>query len=87
MHPCPGNWVAIGHAVVYFARAANTLSAGIKCRHCRLVLISSVSLIEPNKKHAFNVNNVIGMYISYVYVLDMPITYLFINGNTFENAS
>ena len=28
--------MAIGHAVVYYdAQAAQTLSAGIKCRHCR----------------------------------------------------
>ena len=25
MHPCLGNWVAIGRAVVYYARAAHTL--------------------------------------------------------------
>ena len=31
MHPCPGNWVAIGRAVVYYARVAHALSAGIKC--------------------------------------------------------
>ena len=30
MHPCPGNLVAIGHAVVYYARAAHAFSAGIK---------------------------------------------------------
>ena len=36
MHPCPGNWVAIGYAGVYYARAAHTLSAGIKCRYCSL---------------------------------------------------
>ena len=35
MHPYPGNWVAIGHAVVYYAWAAREFSAGIKCRHCR----------------------------------------------------
>ena len=34
MHLCPGNCVAIGRAVVYFAWAAHTFSAGIKCRHC-----------------------------------------------------
>ena len=28
MHPCPGNWVAIGREVVYYARAANAFSAG-----------------------------------------------------------
>ena len=27
-------WVAIGHAVVYYAWAAHTFSAEIKCRHC-----------------------------------------------------
>ena len=34
MHPCPGNWVAIGHAVVYYAQAAHTFSAGIECLYC-----------------------------------------------------
>ena len=33
MHPCPGNWVAIGRAVVYSARAAHAFSAGTKCQH------------------------------------------------------
>ena len=33
MNPCPGNWVAIGRVVVYYAQAAHTFSAGIKCRH------------------------------------------------------
>ena len=35
MHPCTGDRVAIGRAVVYYARAAHAFSAGIKCRHCR----------------------------------------------------
>ena len=35
-HPCPGKWVAIRCAVVYYARAAHAFSAGIKCRHCSL---------------------------------------------------
>ena len=34
MHPCPGNWVVIGRAVVYNARAAHVFSAGIEWRHC-----------------------------------------------------
>ena len=34
MHPCLGNWVVIGHAVVYFSQAPPAFSAGIKCRHC-----------------------------------------------------
>ena len=39
MHPCPGIWVEIGRAVVYYARAARAFSAGIKCRHCTLSII------------------------------------------------
>ena len=35
MPPCPWNMVAIGHAVVYYARYAHAFSAGIKCRHCK----------------------------------------------------
>ena len=35
MHPYLENRMAIGRAVVYFAQAAHTFSAGIKCRHCR----------------------------------------------------
>ena len=35
-HPCPGKWLAIGRAVVYYARASHTFSAGMNCRHCRL---------------------------------------------------
>ena len=30
MHAYPGNWMAMGRAVVYFARAAHVSSAGIK---------------------------------------------------------
>ena len=33
MHACPGNLVAIRHAVVYYARAVHAFSAGIKCWH------------------------------------------------------
>ena len=34
IHPCPGNWVAVGRAVEYISRAALAFSAGIKCQHC-----------------------------------------------------
>ena len=37
MSLCPGNWVAIGSAVVYHAQAAHTFSAGSICRHCMYV--------------------------------------------------
>ena len=38
MHPCPGNWVEIGRAVMYHARGDQAFSAGIKCWHCTLFL-------------------------------------------------
>ena len=36
MPPCQGNWMAIGHAVVYYVLAASVFNAGITsiCRHC-----------------------------------------------------
>ena len=34
LHPCPGHWVVIRRAVVYYSLAAHAFSAGIKCRHC-----------------------------------------------------
>ena len=34
MPPCPGNWMSIGRAVVYYARAAHAVCVGIKCWHC-----------------------------------------------------
>ena len=48
MHPCPGNRLTIGRAVVYYAKAAHTFSAEIKCQHC---IISSVDITE--KKYNF----------------------------------
>ena len=41
MNPCPGNWVVVGCAVVYYAWPVNAFSAGIKCRHCRSTLYPS----------------------------------------------
>ena len=38
LHPCLGNWEAIGLPVVYYARAVHLLSAEIKCRHCMFYL-------------------------------------------------
>ena len=34
LHPYPKTWVAIGHAIMYYARSAHIFSARIKCRHC-----------------------------------------------------
>ena len=51
MHQCPGNWVAIGPVLMYYARAADTFSAGIKCWHCisHLAHILSQLFIFPRK--------------------------------------
>ena len=35
MYPCLGNWVVISHAVMHYAQAAHTFSAGIICQHCK----------------------------------------------------
>ena len=39
MHPYPGNRVAIGRAVVYYAWFACKCSAGIKCQHCKNIYV------------------------------------------------
>ena len=52
MHPCPGNWVAIGRAVVYYARAAQAFDARIKCQPCILrkqgLMLLGVLLLLPH---------------------------------------
>ena len=44
MHPCLGNWMAIGHVDVYYTEAVHAFSAGIKCRHCSLCTDSPVNI-------------------------------------------
>ena len=39
MHPCHENWVAIGRVVLFYAWAVLTFCAGIKCRHCREIIL------------------------------------------------
>ena len=46
MQPCPGNWVEIGRAVVYYARDDQAFSAGIKCRYCNKCLYESLREIQ-----------------------------------------
>ena len=48
MHPCPRDWVTIGCAVVYYARAAHAISAGIKCCHCISSIMSKYLLSTSN---------------------------------------
>ena len=46
--PCQRNWVATDRAVLYYARADHTFSAGIKCRHCVTVAdINAVVFVIP----------------------------------------
>ena len=39
MHLSPGNRVAIGHAVVHYARSVHQFCAGIKCWHCMVIYL------------------------------------------------
>ena len=48
LHPCPDNRVAIGRAVVYYARAAHVFFAEIKCRHCRCFHRSLTTVLAFN---------------------------------------
>ena len=48
MHPCPDNWVAIGRAVVYYARPAHVFCAEIKCQHCRCFHRSLTTVLAFN---------------------------------------
>ena len=59
MHPCPGNRVAIGRAVVYYTLAAHTFSAGIKCRHCSCGCMGGVlrRLLLPISLRSVTVNH------------------------------
>ena len=53
MHQCPGNLVAIGHAVVNYARAAHAFSAGIKCPYC--IVRPAARLLLSCLVHSFQV--------------------------------
>ena len=49
MHPYPGNWVAIGHAVVHYAWINLTFSAVIECRHFIIILLKIKPKGDGNK--------------------------------------
>ena len=50
MYPCPGNWSVTGRAVVYHARTAHTLRAGIKCQHCMCMSIDCNQVAKSYKQ-------------------------------------
>ena len=67
MHPCPGNRVVIGRAVVYYARTAHAYSAGIKCRHCTYLiqnLIWAVCLKYEAKPSSIIFSKMVKLYHS-----------------------
>ena len=66
MHPCPGNWVAIEHGVVFYARADRAFSAGIKCRHCiATLLISSCDIsVSVRKMVIYSIEFIVGNCVS-----------------------
>ena len=51
IHPCQGNWVAIGHTVVYYAGAVHAFSAIIECRHCNLCGILTTPAVLNQAEH------------------------------------
>ena len=55
LHLCLGNVVTTGRAVVYYARAAHTFRAGIKCQHCTQGRRSrrSVTMMQCKAKGTF----------------------------------
>ena len=53
-HPCPGNWVVFGCAVVYYALAVHAFSTGIECRHCSFSR-ASISTINPSSQPLHNI--------------------------------
>ena len=76
MHPCPGNWVAIKHAVVYHARASHAFSAGFKCRLCILrsnvITISLRLCVENEKQWSFQLSSSITKWKLRKYVIPLP---------------
>ena len=76
MHPWPGNWVVISHAVVYYARLPTHLVQ--EARHCRYVmtflLLTSLNFFSGNLNLMISlivfVETVFGQkpYCYYVYV-------------------
>ena len=50
MQPCSGHWMAIGRAVVNYARAAHAFKAGIKCWHCRLYILRNSTLQQNTRR-------------------------------------
>ena len=62
MHLCPGTWMAIERAVVYYARAAHAFSAGIKCRHCTSKdSFSTFTTFVPVTPKIYLVNSVLSL--------------------------
>ena len=61
MHPCQGNLVAIGRAVVHYAWVARAFSAGIKCRHSSRLVNSTliISVGKPDGKRHSTFRNII----------------------------
>ena len=45
MQPFQGTWVAIGCAVVHYARVAHAFSAGIKLQHCQCSLLGKLHMV------------------------------------------
>ena len=82
MHTCPEDWVAIQHAVVYYALADRAFSAGIKCWHCTLFTVlrgticysakTSISTEKESNQNAFCIQE--GPALTAVWSKALPLT-------------
>ena len=67
MHPCPGNFVAIGLVFVYFAWVAHQFNARIKCQYCTQVLIHvEISFIKTKSTTKYQTSNRLYIHESYI---------------------
>ena len=51
MHLYTEGGVAIGRALEYYALAAQAFTAGIKCRHCTLIVNRQCAVVPPSICH------------------------------------
>ena len=67
MHPSTGKCVAIGGAVVYYARAAHAFSVGIKYRHSTIIWTSNpyASIVQYASKLPFSLSIFLGYFVCF----------------------
>ena len=79
MHPCPGNWVAIRRAVVFYAWAAHAFSVEIKWLHCTLLPFLLLPILVPCLRRETDITQavlatriILGLYLPLFSLLLVP---------------